>query len=66
MVAFAQLLEWLEERGWTLRKIIKPYRVFMKPGHLPLVVEVHDGGKVARADEKRIREIVEAGGTGTG
>ena len=60
MVAFSTVLEWLEGRGWTLRKIMKPYRVFMKPGRLPLVVEVHDGGKVTEADERRIHEVVEA------
>lgn len=60
MVPFSALLEWLEAEGWSLRKIAKPYRVFTKPGRLPLPVEVHPGGKVTVADDRRIREFVEA------
>lgn len=60
MGAFSELLGWLEGQGWVLRKIAKPYRVFTKPGRLPLMVEVREGGKVAPADEERIREFVEA------
>jgi hypothetical protein len=60
MIPFSVLLEWLEGQGWVLRKIAKPYRVFTKPGRLPLLVEVHAGGKVMVADDRRIREFVEA------
>lgn len=63
MVEFRGLLEWLEGQGWVLRRIARPYRVFTKPGRLPLMVEVHEargGGKVTDADDQRIREFVEA------
>ncbi len=60
MVSFSELLEWLEGQGWVLRKIARPYRVFTKPGRLPLLVEVHNGGKVMVGDDQRIREFVEA------
>lgn len=63
MVEFRGLLEWLESQGWVLRRVAKPYRVFTKPGRLPLMVEVREtggGGKVTDADDQRIREFVEA------
>jgi hypothetical protein len=63
MVEFRGLLEWLEGQGWVLKRIARPYRVFTKPGRLPLMVEVREvkgGGKVTDADDQRIREFVEA------
>jgi hypothetical protein len=60
MESFSELLAWLEGRGWVLYRIVKPYRVFIKPGYLPIVVEVGAGGKVMEGDARRIRETVEA------
>jgi hypothetical protein len=58
-MAFEALLAWMEERGWELTRIWKPYRVFNKPGHLPILVEVHPGGKVVKADVEQVKRTVE-------
>lgn len=42
-VPFEQVLHLLQEHGWELTGISKPYRVFKKPGHaLPILIPVHD------------------------
>jgi len=46
LVPFAEVLELFESRGWRLRKIWEPYRVFMKKGELPFLISVH-GQKVS-------------------
>jgi hypothetical protein len=59
MVPFADVLAYLEARGWSLVRLWKPYRVFTKPGHLPILVTVHE--KMVQADDfEKIQRIVEA------
>lgn len=59
-VRFDSLLAWMEERGWELKRVWKPYRVFRKQGHdLPILVEVHPGGKVVKADAEQVKRTVE-------
>lgn len=55
-VPFQVVLEFLESRGWALSRIWKPYRVFIKEGELPILVEVHDGS-VEGDDFDYIRRI---------
>lgn len=64
-VPFESLLAWMEERGWQLTRIWKPYRVFSRTGQLPILVEVQAGGKVARADAEQAKRIVEQAGQGS-
>ncbi|MBL8759720.1 MAG: hypothetical protein JNL50_00300 [Phycisphaerae bacterium] len=43
-VSFEVALRYLEERGWRLQRIWKPYRVFVRgKEELPLLVEVQRG-----------------------
>lgn len=41
-INFERILEKFESCGWTLKKIHKPYRVFIKKGHLPFLIPVHN------------------------
>lgn len=63
LVPFEQVLAYLEEHGWELVKIWPPYRMFSKPGRLPIMVPVEDkmvtveyAEKVKQAVEKDERE----------
>jgi hypothetical protein len=59
MVPFADVLAYLEAHGWNLVRIWRPYRVFTKPGRLPILVTVHE--KMVQADDfEKIQRIVEA------
>jgi hypothetical protein len=41
-VPFTRVLATLEEHGWEFAGFWTSYRVFGKPGRLPILVEVHD------------------------
>jgi len=56
-VPFAKVIDFLESHGWTLIRIWNPYRVFGKPGHLPILVRV-EGKTVDVDDYTRVQEIV--------
>jgi hypothetical protein len=56
-IPFKVVLELCESYGWTLTRIWQPYRVFTKPGHLPLLVRVEDKS-VSDDDFARIQEIL--------
>jgi predicted RNA binding protein YcfA (HicA-like mRNA interferase family) len=58
-ISFAQICRELEEAGWTLERRAGDYRVFVKAGHLPLVVPVHYS-LVHTAYVKKIKRIVDA------
>ena len=57
-VPFIRVLAYLEEHGWGFTGIYRPYRVFTKPGELPILVEVHDKA-VTREAFEHIKAIVE-------
>jgi len=57
-VPFEQLLHLLQEHGWELTKIWKPYRVFTKPGRLPILIPV-DGKMVDVEYVAKVRQILE-------
>jgi hypothetical protein len=57
-IPFADVLKRLESGGWRLERIWKPYRVFAKAGHLPILVRVEDRD-VDADDFTKIMEILE-------
>lgn len=57
-VPFVRVLALLEEYGWDFTDMYTPYRVFTKPGKLPLMVEVHDK-KVTNEAFAYIKSVVE-------
>ena len=61
MAQFAVVLSYLEAHGWRLTRIWTPYRVFTKPGHLPILVKVRDR-MVDPDDFAKIKRIVEKEG----
>lgn len=58
-VPFEQVLHLLQEHGWELAKIWKPYRVFTKHGRLPILIPV-DGKMVDAEYVQKIKQIIEA------
>ena len=61
LVPFLRVLAYLEERGWEFTGFYTPYRVFTKPGELPILVEVHDK-KVTHEAFEHIKSIIEGEG----
>ncbi|MFN0010459.1 MAG: hypothetical protein ACKVS8_02320 [Phycisphaerales bacterium] len=58
-VPFAEVLAYLEARGWVLKRIDAPYRVFLRSVfELPILVEVHDKS-VKRADFDHIKTLAD-------
>jgi hypothetical protein len=41
-VPFEHVLSLMEEHGWSLKQTWPPYRMFSKPGHLPILVPVEN------------------------
>lgn len=58
-VPFARVLVILEEHGWTLQKVWEPYRVFSRPGKLPILIPVHNR-MVSAAYVEKINKIIRA------
>ena len=58
-VPFSVILGLLESQGWLLTRIYRPYRIFTKPGRLPIWIPVRDR-KVAAVYVKKIQRILEA------
>lgn len=59
-VPFETLLHYLQEHGWELKKVWKPYRVFEKRGgSLPLLILVRDK-MVDKEYVERAKKAVEA------
>jgi len=56
-VPFEQVLTILEQHGWHLARISRPYRVFTKTGQLPILIQVHDK-MVDTEYVERIKEII--------
>ena len=56
-VPFSQVLELLENHGWTVQRIWKPYRVFVKSNELPILIPVEDG-KVNVVYVEKIKKIL--------
>ena len=56
-ISFLQVLEILESHGWTLQRIWKPYRVFVKDNELPILIPVEDG-KVSVVYVVKIKKIL--------
>jgi hypothetical protein len=54
---YAEVRAYLENHGWPLMKTWPPYRVHLKPNHLPILVRVNDR-KVEADDFERIKRIV--------
>ena len=54
-VAFVEVLQLLESHGWKLTGIWRPYLVFTKSGHLPILIPVHD----RKVDIEYVRKINE-------
>ena len=57
-IDFEVILEIFESHGWRLERIWMPYRVFMKEGHLPWLIPVHEG-KVDYEYVKKIKTYFE-------
>lgn len=60
-IPFSELREQLVRSGWTFAFIWSPYRVFTKPDHLPILIEVTDG-KVDIHDVKKIQAWLRGAG----
>jgi len=60
-VDFEDVLELFESYGWELQKIYEPYRVFVKQGELPWLIQVHDK-KVDAEYVKKFKEFLEERG----
>ena len=58
-VPFSVILDLLESQGLLLTRIYRPYRIFTKPGHLPIWIPVHDR-KVAAVYVKKTQRILES------
>jgi hypothetical protein len=57
-VQFSTVLVYLEGRGWVLKRIDKPYRVFVRrPDELPVLVEVSRDKTVDRDQFEYIKTI---------
>lgn len=54
---FSAVLELFESYGWRLFRVFRNERIFTKPGHWPIRVEVNHG-KVSEADVVAIRTIL--------
>ena len=58
-VPFSEVLELLEAHGWKLKRISKPYRVFVHPEEpLPFLIPVYDK-RVPIAYVTKIQRILE-------
>jgi hypothetical protein len=57
-VSFDRVLAYLEEHGWELMRIKKPFWVFVKKGQSPLLVIVKDK-RVPSHEVERIKRTVE-------
>ncbi len=57
-VSFDRVLAYLEEHGWVLQRIKKPFWVFQKKGQSPLLLIVKDK-RVDRHEVERIKRAVE-------
>ena len=64
-IDFADLLVLLENHGWKLTGIWKPYRIFTKQDNLPILIPVHDK-KVDVEYVHRVKEILASEGGGAG
>ncbi len=56
-VPFSSVLSILQEHGWEMTGIWKPYRVFTKGNELPIMIPVHNK-KVDAEYVQRIKEIL--------
>ncbi len=58
-IPFSVILALLESQGWVLSRVYHPYRIFTKPGRLPIWIPVRER-KVEAVYVKRIQRILEA------
>lgn len=56
-VPFSEILKFLESHGWTLQRIVPPYRVFMKGDQLPILIPV-EGKQVSTIYVDKIETII--------
>lgn len=56
-VPFERVCAFLEAHGWRLMRVWRPWRVFTKPGRLPILVRLEDKA-VDAGDFERIRAII--------
>ena len=56
-VPFSVVLQLLEANGWTLQRIVSPYRVFTKGRELPILIPVHEK-KVDAVYVAKIKKIL--------
>ena len=59
-VSFDRVLAYLEEHGWVLQGIKKPFWIFRKKGQSPLLVIVKDK-RVDQDEVERVKRAVEEG-----
>ena len=56
-IPFQAVLEYLESRGWVLKRIWKPYRIFVRGDEeLPIMVTVEQNA-VSAEDFDKIKEF---------
>lgn len=57
VVPFERVLELLESHGYRLSRIIKPFRVFMKPGRMSITIPVVNGS-IRNCYVDKIKEVI--------
>lgn len=56
-VPFSKVLKLLESHGWTLQRIVPPYRMFTKGDELPILIPV-EGKRVSSIYVDKIEAII--------
>jgi hypothetical protein len=59
-IPFVRVLALLEEHGWDLKRIKRPFFVFKKRGHEPILVQARDRMVTAHDFERIKRRLAEA------